>query len=127
MPPSIDQPTKAEFKTRREALGLTPKFLGERIGCHENIIWRTESPLRPGSKVSERAGAELASLALDWDMAAERLAVAAREVGFIERGEGAAGFVALVPELATWPERSHGLLLAEVQRRTNLPIKYGSE
>lgn len=116
--------TKAEFKTRREALGLTPDFIAKRLGCHANIIWRIESPTRPGSKVSPEAAALLDQLAADFDMTAEAIAMNAQAGGVILRTGGRDALARTTPDMADWPERSYGLLIAEAQRRTNLPIDY---
>lgn len=116
--------SKAEFKTRREALGLTPDFIAKRLGCHANIIWRIESPTRPGTKVSPEAAALLDRLAGEFDMTAESMAMSADAAGVIARVGARDALAQTVPDMAEWPERSYGLLIAEVQRRTNLPIEY---
>ena len=115
--------TKAHFKTTRESLGLNPRYLAEKIGCHPNILWRIESPLHK-AKPSAAAMSQLQAHAVDFDMAADRIAAAARKRGHIERPATVAGFEAMVPELAGWPDRSHGLFLAEVQRRAHTDIDY---
>lgn len=115
--------TKAEFKTMRESLGLTPELVADKIGKHQNIIWRIESP-GYSAKVSPEAAKALRGLAVDFDMAAERIAELSRTDGVIERPADRLGFDALVPELANWPDRAIGLFFAEVQRRTTMPIDY---
>ena len=118
--------TKAHFKTLRESLGLTPKFLAAKVGCHDNMIWRMESPVHK-MQPTEAAVKQLQAHAVDFDMAADRIAAAARKRGHIERPATVAGFEAMVPELAGWPDRSHGLFLAEVQRRAHTDIDYTEE
>src|SRR5690625_565743 len=108
--------TKAQFKTTREALGLTPKFLAAKIGCHDNMVWRMESAVHK-MMPTEAAVNELQAHAVDWDMAADRIAANSRKAGRIERPTTVEAFEAAVPELAGWPDRSHGLFLAEVHRR----------
>lgn len=118
--------TKAEAKTMREALGLTPPIVAAKAGCHPNIIWRIESPTTTAA-VSEAVERALRELAADFDMAAERVALAAREEGTIRRQRTAEGFARQVPELADWPDRTRGLFYAEVQRRAVTGIDYTEE
>jgi hypothetical protein len=118
--------TKAEAKTMREALGLTPPIVAARAGCHANIIWRIESPTSTAA-VSESVENALRELAADFDMAAERVALDASQTGIIRRQRTAEGFARQVPELADWPDRTRGLFYAEVQRRAHTGIDYTEE
>lgn len=119
--------TKAEAKTMREALGLTPPIVAAKAGCHPNIIWRIESPTTTAT-VTEAVERALRELAADFDMAAERVAYESNELGTIYRPRDAASFERAVPELKGWPERTRGLFVAEVERRsTAARIEYTEE
>ena len=115
--------TPADYKTAHEALGLTTAFLAERTGVVVGRIWayehhdRTRMVPPPASKV-------MRELMACWDAAADRLAREARPGEFIPRQTTPEAFYAAVPELDGWPMEAQGPLLAEVQRRVQLPIEY---
>lgn len=115
----------AELRTAHDALGVSTELIAERIGCHVNMIWRYEHPdrQRPVPLKVEEAVRDMLN---DFDVAAERIAaeVEVRGEGFVPRYTSAAVFDQAVPELAGWGERSQGLLVAEVQRRLQLPVEY---
>lgn len=117
--------TKAEFKTTRESLGITPDLIASRIGCHPNIVWRIESHLRPGTKVSPEAAAALDGLKAEFERIVADISLDAQIEGVIRREGGKDALAKAAPSLPDgWPERSYALILAEVQRRTHLPIDY---
>lgn len=119
--------TKAHFKTLRESVGLTPKYLAAKVGCHDNMIWRMESPTHK-MQPTEAAVSALRSLVSDFDMAATRLADESRRVGHIARPTTSEGFERLVPELADWPSGARGLFFAEVERQgVGYRIEYTEE
>lgn len=119
--------TKAEAKTLRESLGLNPAFVAERVGCHPNILWRIESPTNTAA-VTDTVERTLRELAADFDMAAERVAYESNELGTIYRPRDADSFDRAVPELRGWPDRTRGLFVAEVDRRsTATRIDYTEE
>lgn len=118
--------TKAEAKTLRESLGLTPAFVAKRVEVHPNILWRIESPTNT-AVVSDAVALALRELAADFDMATERVAIASRGQGVIWRQRTPEGFARQVPELADWPDRARGMFYAEVQRRAHTGIDYTEE
>lgn len=118
--------TKAALRTTREALGLTTDIIAEKAGRHRNIIVRAESPSYTAT-VSPQVERAVRELAADFDAAADRIAKLARKDGLLERPADRAGFDLLVPELADWPDRSVGLFMAEVLRRSGTDISYPKE
>lgn len=118
--------TPAEFKTAHECLGLSTEFIANRVGVTVGRIWAYEHPSRTAD-VPEKAAQVMLDLLNDFDAAADRLEAEYREEGEeILRHSDLAKFHAAVPELQGWPALSQGLLLAEVQRRTRLPIAFVS-
>lgn len=118
--------TKAELKTLRESMGITPPMIAAKAGVHHNIVWRQESPTS-SAQVSADVQAAILAFAKTWNAAAERVAAEALRTGIIPRPTTPKGFAKLAPELRNWPDRSLGLFLAEVQRRANTGIEYTEE
>lgn len=120
--------TPAELRTKRQAIGLTPKHIAERAGVHHNVVWRAESSASARvSEAAQLAHAAYDGLAAEFYDAVHTEEKASRKRGHIERARDAAEFAKLHPTLASWPERSIGLFYAEVERRTHLPIEYTQE
>lgn len=116
--------TPAEFKTSHECLGLSTEFIASKVGVTVGRIWAYEHPSRTAD-VPDRAAEAMRDLLNDFECAAERLASDYREQGeVIQRKVNLQEFYADVPELDGWPALSQGMLLAEVQRRTQLPIVF---
>jgi transcriptional regulator with XRE-family HTH domain len=123
--------SSAEIRTQRHALGISARTLAERSGVHLQTIWQVD---RGQLAVPERVSDALASMANDWEAASDRLTAEMRsqEEGAIPRYRTIEEFESAVPELAGWStERGKGdvqsLLLADVQRRTRLPIEWADE
>jgi transcriptional regulator with XRE-family HTH domain len=108
----------AELRTAHDSLGVSAKFLADRIGCHVNMVWRWESPERT-SEVPSYAEDVVRDLLNDFDLAAEELANEVRrsESGAIPRYSTLEAFEAAIPALAGWGVFTIGQLTAEVARR----------
>lgn len=115
--------TKAELRTTREAIGLTPRFIAERVGCHPNIIWRQESATHP-AVVTDAVSDAVYALLEEFDEAVNAEALAAKKRKRIYRARTFEEFTTMHPLLAAWPERVIGPFYAEVGRRVNAHIIY---
>ena len=108
--------TPAELRTRRQQLGLTPKYIAEIAGLHYNVAWQAEAPA--SKVVHPDVAAALSELSDLFYIEVHKVEAAPRTP---------ASFADAVPALGGWPDKSIGLFYAEVLRRTGLPIEYTQE
>lgn len=122
--------TKAELRTLRESLGLTPPLIAARAHVHYNVIWRQESA-SSHLPVTEQVADALYALAGEFEAAVARVAALAAKKGRIERATSTEEFEAAVPELRGWPDRSQGLFYDAVAKHPITPttarIEYTQE
>lgn len=117
--------TPAELRTRRQDLGLTPRYIAEIAGLHYNVAWQSEAPASKG--VHPDVAAAFSELLDLFNIEVHKVELAARIAGKIERPRTPAAFAKVVPALRGWPDKSIGPFYAEVLRRTHLPIEYTKE
>lgn len=119
--------TPAEYKTAHEALGLTAAYIAQRCGVSVGRIWAYEHHTRT-APVPDHAAEVMRDLGRDADDAIDALILRIEASGaeVIERHVDLERFYALHPSLTGWGNLGQGLLLAEVQRRLQLPIEYVS-
>lgn len=117
--------TPAEFKTAHEALGLTTEYIAKRIGVSVGRVWAYEHPART-APVPEHAAEVMRDLVIDAERAVESVILRMQGSGtdVIERHIDPAQFFGHHPGLTGWGGLAQGLILAEVQRRVQLPIEF---
>lgn len=117
----------AEFKTAHELLGVSTKFLAGRCGVVSTRIWAYEATDRVPD-VPEHASEAMRDLLNDRECAVVKLIehLYDTEADAIPRHTDLEEFYSVVPEMRGWGALAHGLLLAEVQRRVQLPIEWAA-
>lgn len=120
--------TPAELRTAWDALGVSAQFVAERAGVGVSLVWRHAAVDRGELPVTDRIGDAVRDMLNDWDAAADRLTTELRDTDAdsISRHVELDAFYAYAPELRGWGVKAQGLLLAEIQRRLQLPIEYVS-
>lgn len=117
--------TPAEFKTSHECLGVSTEFIARAVGVSVGRIWAYEHPDRTAD-VPEHAASVMLELLTDFEASAVRMVeeiVRAGE-GFVPRHVDLSAFEELVPAMRGWGQLAQGHLIAEVQRRLQVPVEY---
>lgn len=117
--------TPAELKTAHEGLGLSTEYIARRIGVTVGRVWAYEHPSRTAA-IPDHAAEVMRDLLNDREAAVATITEHLRgeHAEVIQRHASLAAFYAEHPDLNGWGGLAHGLILAEVQRRLQLPIEY---
>lgn len=117
--------TAAEAKTALDALGITHDMLAQAAGISPARLYALVHPNRT-LPVPDGLAAAVREHQVAFDTAADRMAteyLSDPEAEALERHTAVDEFWEAVPELRGWPFQSQGLLLAEVQRRLDAPVR----
>lgn len=108
-----DTLTPAQFKAARESLGVSAAFVADRIGIHEQNVWRYEAPTRT-LPVPERAAEVIADLRTTFDRVADEIATTLQESGepgLLDYPTDEDTFERAHPDMAGWGPRARRLVV----------------
>lgn len=115
----------AELKTTIDALGVTHAQVSGQAGCSEAYLYRQVRTDHPG-EVPDYLAAAARKLERRFEQAADRLAneyLENAEAECLPRYTTLRAWNRAVPEIKGWPLSAQGLLLAEVRRRLDRPVR----
>jgi len=117
--------TPAEFRVAHIALGVSAPFLAKRLGVYTSRVWQYATPDR-NIDVPEHIAHSMRELQADFDAAVDDLTARAlaEDLDALPLYRTADEFDAAVPMLAGWGLNTQGLVVAEVQRRLQLPVEW---
>lgn len=113
----------AEFRTAHDALGVSAAFLADRMGIHEQNVWRYEATDRV-LPVPEHASATMRQLVTEFEHVAQEIAKTSRKGGVIERHTDLTEFESTWPTMAGWGPRAQGLVISRASEIAQLGVEY---